>query len=273
MTTAKQTERRSHLRLPDIPRREPDEVTAYDHLHQLGNAHHLAQHLIDQGADPETLLVTADRWIVQDLSSFRERARYPDLLVAFDVDPERYRASNGYLVAEQGKPPDFVLEIASASTGSVDTREKRDDYEAFAIREYWRFDETGEFHGARLAGDRLVGGRYEPIVIDALSDGGIEGYSEALDLTLRWQEGRLGWHDPISGRHIATFENERARAESAEARADNAEARAENAEARADNAEAHAEAADARAEAERQTRTAAEARVRELEERLRRSGS
>ena len=213
MTTAKQTEGYRRLRLPDIPRREPDEVTAYDHLHQPGNAHHLAQHLIDQGADPKTLLATADRWIVQDLASFRERARYPDLLIAFDVDPESYRSSNGYVISEQGKPPDFVLEIASASTGPIDVGSKRDDYEFFGIREYWRFDETGEFHGARLGGDRLVAGRYEPIPVETLDNGGLEGYSEALDLKLRWQAGRLGWHDPISGRHIATFADERARAD------------------------------------------------------------
>ncbi|MDE2744999.1 MAG: Uma2 family endonuclease [Chloroflexota bacterium] len=213
MTTAKPRADRGRLRLPDIPRREPDEVTAFDHLHQQGNAHHLAMHLIAAGADPETLLVTADRWIVQHLSSFRERARYPDLLVAFDVAPELYRASNGYVISEQGKPPDFVLEIASASTGRVDVGKKQDDYERFGIREYWRFDETGEFHGARLAGDRLASGRYEPIVIEALPDGDLEGYSEALNLKLRWQAGRLGWHEPINGRHIATFEQERARAD------------------------------------------------------------
>ncbi len=178
-----------------------------------------------QGADPGALLVTADRWIVQDLTSFRERARYPDLLVAFHVDPEAYRASNGYVISEQGKPPDFVLEIASASTGQTDIGAKRDDYEVFGIREHWRFDETGEFHGARLEGDRLVDGRYESISVKALPNGALEGYCEALDLNLRWQSGRLGWHDPINGRHIATFEDERARAESAELRADTAEAR------------------------------------------------
>lgn len=252
MTTAKPTEHGSRLRLPDIPRREPDEVTAYDHLHQLGNAHHLAQHLIDRGADPEHLLVTADRWIVQDLTSFRERARYPDLLVAFDVEPERYRASNGYVIAEQGKPPDFVLEIASATTGQTDTGAKRVDYEAFGISEYWRFDETGEFHGERLAGDLLVARRYRPILIEDLPDGSAEGYSAALDLKLRWHDGRLGWHEPNSGRHIATFEAERARAERAESRA---------------------EAANANAEAERRARATAEARVRELEERLRGTGA
>lgn len=232
MTTAKPIAYRSRLRLPDIPWREPDEVTAYDHLHQPGNAHHLAQRLIAQGADPERLLVTADRWIVQDLASFRERARYPDLLVAFGVDPDAYRTRNGYVIAEQGKAPDFVLEIASASTGPTDIGAKRDDYEAFGIREYWRFDETGECHGARLAGDRLAAGRYQPIPIKSLADGGLEGYSEALELNLRWHAGRLGWHDPIGGRHIATFEAERARADAEHAAFVRSEQRANAAEAR-----------------------------------------
>ena len=75
------------------------------------------------------------------------------------------KASNGYVISEQGKPPDFVLEVASESTANIDTGAKRDDYAALGIAEYWRFDETGEYHGARLAGDRLVQGRYEPIPI------------------------------------------------------------------------------------------------------------
>ena len=48
--------------------------------------------------------------------------RYPDLLIALDVDPAAYEASNGYIIGEQGKPPDFVLEIASRSTGAEDNR-------------------------------------------------------------------------------------------------------------------------------------------------------
>ena len=42
-------------------------------------------------------------------------SHYPDLLVAFDVDPAAYEASNGYVIAEQGKPPDFVLEDCLAA--------------------------------------------------------------------------------------------------------------------------------------------------------------
>ena len=206
------------IRLLDIPERNPDEEsTAYDSLHHEGNAFHLRQYLLDQGADPERLLVTADHWIVQDAEDFLRRRRYPDLMVAFDVDPEAHKASNGYIIAEQGKPPDFVLEVASQSTGRVDLGPKREDCEWFGIREYWRFDETGTFHGARLAGDRLADGRYEPIEIVEHDDGSLRGYSTVLDVELQWQDGPLGWHDPRTGRHIPTFLEERARAENAEA--------------------------------------------------------
>ena len=84
--------------------------------------------------------------------------KYPDLLIAFDVDPEAYRDSNAYIISEQGKPPDFVLEVASRRTGNEDTGENCEVYAALGIPEYWRFDETGEYHGTRL-----VGGSYEPV--------------------------------------------------------------------------------------------------------------
>ena len=106
------------FRLPDIPQREPDEVTQFDHIAKTGNAHYLAQHL----GNPETTLVEADRWIAPDTDFDKRRARYPDLLVAFGVDPEAYRASNGYVVEEQGKAPDFVLEVATLMALAYGTR-------------------------------------------------------------------------------------------------------------------------------------------------------
>ena len=51
--------------------------------------------------------------------------RFPDLLIAFDANPEAYQDSNSYVISEQGKPPDFVMEIASQSTGQEDTGNKR----------------------------------------------------------------------------------------------------------------------------------------------------
>ena len=66
----------------------------------------------------------------------------PDLLIAMGADPETYRENNGYIISEQGKPPDFALEIASRSTGRQDVVEKRMTYADLGIPEYWRFDET-----------------------------------------------------------------------------------------------------------------------------------
>ena len=222
---------RGRFQLPDPPEHPEDKMTNFDHLTITGSAHYLARHL----GNPETTLVAGDRYLVVRPTRNLAGSRYPDLLVAFDVNPADYKASNGYLISEQGKPPDFVLEIASRRTGREDTGAKRDDYAALGIPEYWRFDETGEHHRERLAGDRLVGGAYVPIPIEELSNQSLQGYSMALNLNIRWEQGQLRWYDPATGRHITTFEDERARAD-----------------------------------AEREARIAAEARVRELEEQLRR---
>ena len=209
------------FRLPDIPQREPDEVTQFDQLFKTGRSYALAVHL----GNPETTLVEADRWIIAEPGTFRDLARYPDLLVSFDADPAIYQANNGYIVSEQGKPPDFVLEVASASTANTDTGAKRQDYARLGILEYWRFDETGQHHGTRLAGDRLENGVYVPVSIEELPEDVLQGYSPALNLHLRWERGDLGWYDPATGRHIATFDTERARADDAEARIRELEAR------------------------------------------------
>ena len=62
-----------------------------------------------------------------------------------------------------------MLKVASESIAERDLGLKRDDYAAFGIPEYWRFDETGEWYGDRLAGERLVDGVYEPIEIANLA--------------------------------------------------------------------------------------------------------
>ena len=221
MTTAMPLQPKGRFRLPDPPQREPDELTNYDHLHKIGSSLHLARHL----GNPENTLVEADRWVVSHPGADRSRARRPDLLVAFDVDPAAYEASNGYIISEQGKPPDFVLEVASASTGQVDTNEKRAEYAALGIPEYWRFDKIGEYHGERLAGDRLVDGAYVALPIEELRDGSLQGYSAVLGLNLRWEREQLAWYDPETGQHIPTYDDlkglldiERARGDSAEAR-------------------------------------------------------
>ena len=214
-TTAATSQGPGRFRLPDPPQREPDEMTQYDRLFKTGNSRYLAIHL----GRPETTLVEADRWIIAEPGTFRDLARYPDLLVAFGADPQAYKASNGYVISEQGKPPDFVLEVASESTADVDVGDKRQDYAALGIPEYWRFDETGEYHGERLSGERLVDSGYVPVEIEELPGGSLQGYSPVLNLNIRWEGGELVFYDPVTDRPILTYEDQRVRADSAEARA------------------------------------------------------
>ena len=263
---AKSPEATAPFEFPDPPEREPDDMTSFDHLVPTGNVHHLIQHL----GNRETTLVAGEHYLSLALTRDLTGLRYPDLLVAFDVAPAAYKARNAYVIAEQGKPPDFVLEIASRSSGRIDRIDKRRDYAALGIPEYWRFDETGEYHRARLAGDRLAEGSYEPIPIEELADGVLQGYSAALNLNLRWEQGQLAWHDPATGRHIATFESERNRADTAAARAESERAARIQAAARAESERAARVQAAARAEASEARAESAEARAAQLEAELRR---
>ena len=219
MTTIKTT----GFRLPDPPERGADEFTRARHLTMTGSAHYLARHL----GSPDTTLVSADLYITElPHPGQGRRIRGPDLLVAFDVDPELYYRSNGYVISEQGKSPDFVIEVASESTAERDLGVKRDDYAAFGIPEYWRFDETGEYYGERLAGERLVDGVYEPIEVEQLAEDTLQGHSAVLGLHIRWHDGWLEWFDPDTGHPIVTLADERAARIQAEADAADAEARA-----------------------------------------------
>ena len=143
------------FRLPDIPEKHPDDMTSFKHLAENGNVGRLKTHL----AYTETTIVSGERYICAVPGG---PIRYPDLLVAFDADPELYEANNGYVVSFQGKPPELALEVASRHTWRTDIEVKPDFYASLGVQEYWRFDETGEFHGARLAGDRLVDGPVPP---------------------------------------------------------------------------------------------------------------
>ena len=61
----------------------------------------------------------------------------PDCFVAFGLSEaalESLERRNTYLLWEVGKPPDFVLEIGSDSTATVDTGRKRDLYAGWAFR-------------------------------------------------------------------------------------------------------------------------------------------
>ena len=230
MTTnpsAKAAPAAGYIVLPDAPK--PEDMNNYLFLHSPGNSHFLALHF----GNPDTTIMFGDVYIAREPTSSQLGLFAPDLFIAFNVNPAAARERNGYVISEQGKPPDFVLEIGSRYTGRRDVTVKREGYAALSIPEYWRFDDSGgRYHGAPLAGDRLVNGVYEPIPIEQLDDGTYQGYSAALDLFLRWEDGQLGWYDPATGKHIPRFSDEQERADAERARAESERARADQAEAR-----------------------------------------
>ena len=223
MTTKAQT----LLPLPDPPEREPDDMTSVQHLGENGNLHHLAQYL----GNPDTTIVSGERYIILEPGAPADQRIYPDMLVSFNADPALYRQDNSYVISRQGKPPDLVMEIASRKTGGTDVEDKPARYAALGVSEYWRFDETGDFHGTKLAGDQLADGQYETIAIEEVEEGVLQGYSAVLNLLIRWERGQLRWHDPETRREIPTFEREREGRIAAEAERDTAQARIQELEA------------------------------------------
>ncbi|MYC28912.1 MAG: Uma2 family endonuclease [Chloroflexi bacterium] len=219
-----QTDRPDRLeQFPDFPPRDDMQNILY--LYQPSYLVALARHL----GHRDTTLVFGEIPVYWYPSRY---ARIPDLLVAFNIDPAAAISRNGYSIEEHSKPPDFVLEVASPTTTRNDYTQKREDYAAFGILEYWRFDPTGgRWYDAPLAGDRLVDGAYQPIGVQQSAEGHMSGRSDALGLDVCWENGRLRWRIPESGRYLETHEEEAEARIAAEGRAASAEARVQELEA------------------------------------------
>ena len=183
----------------------------------------------------------------------------PDAFVVFGVE-DRERMS--YKVWEEGKGPDFVLEVASRNTWKEDVEEKPGVYARLGVREYFLFDPWGEHYTPRLQGYRLVEGKYEPLVAVESIDRTLTLTSEVLGLELRAKAGgKIRYRDPVTGEELLSYGETHAALRTAEARLE------EEAAARREETAA-CRAAQRRAEREAAARRAAEARIADLEARL-----
>lgn len=200
------------IKFPDPP---PEEMTAYHHVLFPGYPGSLALHF----GNRETTVILSEIAAALFVNENREGVRYPDLLISFHANPAAILSRNGYFIPEQGKPPDFVLEVASESTGEIDEDKKRRDYAVMGVPEYWRFDPSGgDWHSVPLAGDRLVGDEYQPVAITRIDDEHYWGHSQALNLDLCWEDGELRWYDPVAQRYLPNFEEKDEQHRAAEAR-------------------------------------------------------
>ena len=166
-----------------------------------------------------------------------------------------------YLLWNEAKGPDFVLEVTSASTRRDDERRKRDVYAALGVSEYFLYDPRAEYLTPALQGFRLREGEYRALpAVTVLPGRGVAVASEVLGLELRDEREApmLRLRDPETGRDLLTYEE-----------AD------EGAAAHRQEATAHRETqvrleqeAEAR-QRETEARRGAEARAAEMEARLR----
>ena len=232
----------------------------------------IAVHSITDEAD-QPVFIDSNIPIRTNPNNLREGVA-PDLCRSRNVNLAAIYDQSGYNLWEVGKPPEFVLEVASQSTYRNDLDEKPGTYADMGVDEYWMFDPTGgDLYGQALMGFRLVDGEYEAIEMTQNEHGLISGYSDELGVRLCVVEisGReellnvqpelarvfeldynpalLLFQDVETGKYILNVTGANAALERAEAERRRAE------EALAD---------------ERAAREQAEARVRELEERMRR---
>ncbi len=143
----------------------------------------------------------------------------PDCMIAFDVDTEAIWRRVGFDPVQNGKPPDFVMEVASRSTYRNYTLRKRDRYRLIGVPEYWRFDPYGgRYYGLPIIGERLVGDRYEPFPLVEHEDGLTGVTSALLNLDFRWDGQRFRVYDPMTGAEFEHWQQATARLTNTNAR-------------------------------------------------------
>jgi Uma2 family endonuclease len=160
----------------------------------------------------------------------------PDVFVVIGV-PKRDRPS--YFIWQEGKGPDFVIEITSRATRWEDQGTKRALYAHLQVREYFQYDPTGDYLRPALQGFRLgSSGDYAPISPKADAADMLALSSQVLGLELRLWEGRLRFYDPGAGQPLPDYQEAELARRAAEARVHGEIEARRAAEARATTAEA-----------------------------------
>ena len=137
----------------------------------------------------------------------------PDVYVVLDHDLGKRGV---YKFWEEGKPPDFALEVISPSSKIRNAKEKRVLYARLGIGEYFLFQPDPRKRGRRLVGYQLWGDTYDELPPEA--DGAV--CSEALGVSFRVQGENLRVRSLTSGRDYGWIEENPRNLEAIEARAD-----------------------------------------------------
>jgi Uma2 family endonuclease len=189
-----------------------------------------------------------DVYLAEELSVLYpgERGFAPDVMAVVDLPQPEEDERLSWVVADEGRGPDVVLEVLHQGDRAKDLVENVERFARLRIPEYFVYDRAKQrVHGYRLAGPDAK--RYERIVPQA---GRIA--SRVLGIDLAVQDGRLRFFDGMAELFGSDDLITRltGMVESLEAKAEAEQARAEAEQARAEAEQARAEAEQARAEAE-----------------------
>ena len=207
---------------PDDPEPLPDGMYQYPVFAEIFGI--LDAHLNTLG-DPETIFRSSNTFICYNPNNLNVKVG-PDFYVAFDVDAEAIKRRLMYLPWEAGKPPDLVLEVGSPSTGGEDIGNKRQIYARIGVGEYWRFDPSGgEYYGEPLVGEELVNGEYRRFELTTEPDGALKAYSPLLRLYLCRQDEMLTFYNPATGEYLRNLPDTQAALKAEQAARQQAEAR------------------------------------------------
>jgi Uma2 family endonuclease len=136
----------------------------------------------------------------------RRRHVSPDVFVVKGVEK---RQRPNYLIWDERKGPDVVIELTSRTTREEDIEDKYELYQRLRVSEYFLFDPLGDYMRPQLGGYRLQRGRYRAI-------SPVQGRlpSKALGLHLEGHGRELRLYDPGSKLWLPTPEERAVRAES-----------------------------------------------------------
>ena len=126
----------------------------------------------------------------------------PDVMVVRGLEQ---RDRQNYLLWQEGRAPNVVIEVTSQSTRDEDLEDKLEIYrDDIGVTEYFLFDPWSEYLNPALQGYRLNRGRYEPLVPVAGRLASLE-----LGLQLEADGSRLRFYDPAGPRWLPTPQESR----------------------------------------------------------------
>jgi len=273
------------LRMPSLP--TEDDLPCDDGEPMETLRHRLQMELLIHSIDPWArargdCFVGGNMFLYFSSEQLRGKDfRGPDFFVTLGVSP---RERKSWVVWDEEKGPDLIVELLSESTAHIDKTEKKRVYQdRLRVAEYFWYD---PWNPEDFAGFILTDGRYRPLLPRTV--GRIP--SPLLGLDLCWWDGSYGgvetrwirWATPdgqllptAAEAAIAAAETARLAAETARLAAEAAKSEAEAAKSAAEAAKSEAQAAKSQAEtavrqlaAEAERAAAAEARARAAEAEL-----